>query len=349
MNPVEMWARRFCEVVEIDSVKRTYTGEGPPSWRGGRTEIEANLDFNNLEHWWHLVQLVDFRQIMKDAQRLLDLGCGPGWPVIPLAQYVPALVAVDRSELAISLLQRNLNAQCISNVTPLQADAASLPFAPSTFGSAVMVDLLDVVPDPDGVAREAYRVLIPGGTFCSYVQNFRAILGDCPERCSRSVSKSAEALRYEVHFTSLNPPHSLDVIFAADGYHPVARVVPLSRGMVETRIDSVLAELEQLRPAILPKVKVYRTREFVLETAADPFAAAGFVDLQVRPVNPEMCHAFAASLADQKTLPETTDAFEAQAAAILDAMASADESGSSGLSVKGRRPNPLPQAGGRNP
>ena len=44
---------------------------------------------------------MDLRRCLKPEMRVLDLGCGPGWPSIPLSPFVKEIVAIDVSKLAL--------------------------------------------------------------------------------------------------------------------------------------------------------------------------------------------------------------------------------------------------------
>ena len=44
MHEFEHWVYEHFSVVEIDSVSRTYSGLGPPSWRGEWRQLTHDLD-----------------------------------------------------------------------------------------------------------------------------------------------------------------------------------------------------------------------------------------------------------------------------------------------------------------
>jgi len=337
MNPIEAWARRFLTVREVDSVARTYRGEGPPSWRCPWPEVEGELSPARPGDWWPMVRLVDLLEAAGGARLVLDLGSGPGWPAVPLARKLPEVVALDASELAASLLEAARAHAHASGLRIVRGDASRLPFPDGTFDAVVMVDLLDVVPDPLAVAREVRRVLRPGGRVCSHVQDFRYVLGGHADLWQWGVVQAGESLACEVHHASLNAPHTLDLRFPLDARHPRSRA-PAPLPMADTDPDTLLAHLERLRPAMLGVVEVYRTTEFVLETAAQPFAEVGLADLRVRSLDDEACGKHARDLVRTGALPDTPAAFEAAARGLLEAMSSAEGTRGSCLSVHGTRP-----------
>ena len=95
MHEFEHWVHEHFSVVEIDSVSRTYSGLGPPSWRGEWRQLTHDLDPGAPVDWWWMVRIMDLRRCLKPEMRVLDLGCGPGWPSIPLSPFVKEIVAID--------------------------------------------------------------------------------------------------------------------------------------------------------------------------------------------------------------------------------------------------------------
>ena len=85
--------------------------------------------------------------------RLLDVGCGTAW----LAAHYPDYTGIDSSSEAIATA-RGLG----RNVVEASVEE-ELPFESESFDACVMKDLLEHVPDPAAVVREARRVLKPGG------------------------------------------------------------------------------------------------------------------------------------------------------------------------------------------
>ncbi len=148
MNPIEAWARQFLCIREVDSVSRTYHGDGPPSWRRPWPEVEAELSPARPGDWWPMVRLVDLLDAAGDARLLLDLGSGPGWPAVPLARRLPAVVAVDASELAVSLLAAVRSRHDRLDPWIVRGDVARLPFPDAAFEVAAR-ELLEAVSRAD--------------------------------------------------------------------------------------------------------------------------------------------------------------------------------------------------------
>jgi glycogen synthase len=94
----------------------------------------------------------------RPRMRLLDVGCGPGRFVAPLAAH-HAMTGCDLSEDMLEEARRNAPA----DVRLVQADARSLPFGDGEFDGLLALDLLTHLPEPAAAIRELARVVRPGG------------------------------------------------------------------------------------------------------------------------------------------------------------------------------------------
>jgi SAM-dependent methyltransferase len=114
--------------------------------------------------------------------RVLDLGCGTGEDVREMGRLVGprgAAVGVDSSA---ALLER-ARGRTLSGDGPVrfvQADAATLPFAEAAFDGVRVERVLQHVADPDGVIREAARILRPGGRLVVVEPDWGTLVVDLP-------------------------------------------------------------------------------------------------------------------------------------------------------------------------
>ena len=98
------------------------------------------------------------------GERILDLGCGPGFYVPELLQEVGArgsVVAVDSSPDMLAVARRRGEGH--DNVTFRQGDAGCIPAEDDDFDAVVCVQVMEYVPDPAGALAEMHRILRPGG------------------------------------------------------------------------------------------------------------------------------------------------------------------------------------------
>jgi SAM-dependent methyltransferase len=338
MERVEQWAADHFRVRDIDSVAYAYSGDGPPSWRQERPEITGQLDAGNAGHWWWLCRLEAIRRHLTPEMRLLDIGCGPGWPSIPLARHVRAVEAVDASELAVKTMGRHLRQLGVPNLAVRKADASRLPFEEATFEAVVAVDLLNVVSEPSAAVREMRRVLKPGGTFVVVLQNWAAVLQGDKERHWRCLLERNGQQVYNYHLASLVGLYSVDLsspIKPGSKLPGEPSAVPAAPKRVV--VEQVLRELNGLRGFLDQPVTRYRTSEFISRNLLELFAAAGFGELQLQRLHPDVCGSFASAHLSDRRAPVAQREWTSMTPGILSSMNEVAEGKALELCLAGRK------------
>jgi ubiquinone/menaquinone biosynthesis C-methylase UbiE len=103
---------------------------------------------------------------VREGDRILDVGCGPGTALTKLAAAAPAghVAGVDPSPLMISVAQRRNEPLIRSGrVSLTEASATALPFPDQSFDKALCVHVIYFWDDLGPSFREIVRVLKPGG------------------------------------------------------------------------------------------------------------------------------------------------------------------------------------------
>jgi 2-polyprenyl-6-hydroxyphenyl methylase/3-demethylubiquinone-9 3-methyltransferase len=116
---------------------------------------------NRLRNPWIMSRL-------KPKSRVVDLGCGAGFLTNALAAAGHSVTGIDLSKSSLDVAQKY---DPTNSVTYIEADATSTPLPSHSFDVVCAMDLLEHVTEPQKVAREAARLLKPGGLFFFHTFN----------------------------------------------------------------------------------------------------------------------------------------------------------------------------------
>lgn len=123
-----------------------------------------------LEALYRTPDVLRRRRLVREAldarsgERILDVGCGPGFYEAELVEDVGptgAIVGIDRSPQMLAAARQRTEAH--PNVTFHEGEATSLPVDNGAFDAALCVQVLEYVPDTADALAEMHRALRPGG------------------------------------------------------------------------------------------------------------------------------------------------------------------------------------------
>lgn len=154
----------------------------------------------------------------QPGERILDVGCGPGFYCAELLEEVgPSgrVVGLDASAPMLALAERRCAGH--ENVELRAAEADALPVQDATFDGAISVQVQEYVPDVAVALGELHRVLRPGG---------RAVVFDIDWATlsvgSRDAGLSERVLRaWDEHLAHVSLPRTLAARLRAAGFDDV--------------------------------------------------------------------------------------------------------------------------------
>ena len=103
---------------------------------------------------------------LKPGQKVLEVGCGPGFFTIPAAKIVGEegfIYAVDVHPLAIERVKEKIRRAKIKNVTPVLANASDTGLPDRNIDLAFLFGLQYITGGLEDVISEIHRVLKSGG------------------------------------------------------------------------------------------------------------------------------------------------------------------------------------------
>ena len=123
------------------------------------------------------LETINFKLLkFRSGDKVLDLGCGEGRHAI--SSYLIAdvdVIGLDLSSRDLSTAQQRLEEfnqgrnEPVKSCHFVRASGLQLPFADNSFDKVICAEVLEHIPDYQGVLAEIRRVLKPGGIFAASV------------------------------------------------------------------------------------------------------------------------------------------------------------------------------------
>lgn len=193
---------------------------------------QEELAGENRYHWIRELE-AQIPSGRKEELEILDIGTGPGFFSILLAEKGYHVTAVDYTEAMLEEARKNAGVLA-GNIQFYRMDAQSLGFLDESFDVIVTRNLTWNLENPIQAYREWKRVLKPGGVLLNYDANWYHHLFDEEKR------RAYEEDRQKVSAASLEDHYTCTDI---DAMEEIARRVPLSRAMRPQWDQYVLNEL----------------------------------------------------------------------------------------------------------
>jgi len=221
-----------------------------------------------------------FRSALRGRERVLDVGCGPGVPLIGLAGCVESLCGIDVAPAMLSVARQSIAVRGIASAWLIRGSVEALPFADRSFDGAAVSGTLESVDDPNAVLSEIARVAVPGATAASLEWDIRHKFPDGTPRIERWLRRESEGLLLQATHWLPGPyraRHERYLLDPASEFGPeMADAHPLAEG---ERVASELKPDDVPAEAVLDSYYNVETH-FEPETLADAFTEVGFDVIQ---------------------------------------------------------------------
>jgi SAM-dependent methyltransferase len=166
---------------------------------------------------------------LRGRGRVLEIGVGTGRIALPLRA---AGVDVYGADLSLPMLQRLWSKE----PAPLVAgDATRLPFRDGSFGGAVAVHVLHLIPAWEDAVTELLRVVRPGGVVLVSQGTWNAVAHE------DVMQAFAEAAGMELRHAGLNDEAELDAVLERAGAsaRDLTRIRDARKGRLSDMVDSL--------------------------------------------------------------------------------------------------------------
>ncbi len=104
---------------------------------------------------------------LKPGQKVIEVGCGPGFFTIPAAKTVGEkglIYAIDVNRHAIRKVEEKMQKYGVDNIKPILSNAVSSGLPDSSIDVAFVFGLRYIAGGLSNLILEMYRILRPGGT-----------------------------------------------------------------------------------------------------------------------------------------------------------------------------------------
>jgi len=144
-----------------------------------RRKYRSNLEISNIAYWtirvMHnnpLLPLVrNPNKILKaagleESQKVLEVGCGPGFFTIPAARIVGDeghVYAIDVHPRAVARVKKKIEKEALENITALCVNASNTELPGASVDLAFLFGLRSIAGGLESVISELHRVLKPRG------------------------------------------------------------------------------------------------------------------------------------------------------------------------------------------
>ena len=193
------------------------------------------------------------------GERVLDVGCGPGFYAAEIAEAVDpegSVVAVDSAPAMLALTAKRCEGW--ENVELAEGDATAIPVGDAEFDAALSVQVLEYVEDIPAALGEIHRALRPGGRVVIWDVDWSTVSINTsdPQRMQRMLAGWDEHLTHpalprrltaDLHRAGFEDIEMEGHVFATNKLDPETyggQLIPFLAGFVRGRDGVPTAEID---------------------------------------------------------------------------------------------------------
>lgn len=220
-----------------------------------------------------------FISALGGCRRVLDLGCGGGYPGLYVAPHVGELVGLDAAPNVIARARSNAATLGVANGSFKVGGTDGLPYADGEFDGAMLCGLLESM-DWESVRRmmpEVRRVLMPEARIAALDQDWQDFLSKNPLKAVRIRLRKGR-LTLQVVERGLSPHTEVDTRYVINRDSLLGKRLLAELGTGEVMPATIGAE--DLEPGDVLDAEYDEAAQFDADSFGELFASYGFRDIR---------------------------------------------------------------------
>jgi len=232
--------------------------------------------------WTLLTEIELFRKVVKNSEKVLDIGCGTGHPSLYIAKDVGSIIGIDKSERMIKIAKNRLKRSRVDNIIFEVGDAASLKFPDKSFDVVILCGSLATLSDKKKSLQEIKRVLKKNGRVACIEENW---LYQCAHKRrfqgeGRFILTEKDLIRYRYVKRTVYPHKETDYRCVINPKSVLGKRLFSNADFRKHKTLKTQMSIEEVEP-YCEEIEYDEQEKFDAESITNLFARNGFEDIIV--------------------------------------------------------------------